>query len=110
MAEWGHPFPVGLRQRRTRHPRLVCWGPAGGVGVVQKRSRCATIRRVTLLYHTTDVADLILREGFTDRVGAYGLATLELRGVFVSAFPANISDGATGDHVLEVTLPDDLDL
>jgi hypothetical protein len=62
------------------------------------------------MYHTTDAADAILRDGFRDGEGSYGFVDLTLRGVFVSALPADVSDGAKGDQVLEVVLPDDVDL
>jgi hypothetical protein len=65
---------------------------------------------MTVLYHTTDAAEAILREGFRDAEGWYMFATLTLRGVFLSAMPADVNDGATGDDVLEVTFPDDVDL
>jgi hypothetical protein len=65
---------------------------------------------VVTLYHTTDSADAILQAGFRDGEGSYGIVNFDLRGVFVSVLPADISDGATGDQVLEVVLPDDLDL
>ena len=65
---------------------------------------------MTTLYHTTDAAQQILREGFRDAEGSYGLRVLTLRGVFLAVAPADINDGATGDNVLEVTFPDDIDL
>jgi hypothetical protein len=62
------------------------------------------------LYHCTDAADAILRDGFQDGEGHYGFATLTLRGVFLSSVPFDVNEGATGDQILEVTLPDNLDL
>lgn len=62
------------------------------------------------LFHTTDSAKQILANGFHDGAGSYGLASYTLRGVFVAKRPAGISDGADGDQVLEVVLPDDVDL
>jgi hypothetical protein len=65
---------------------------------------------MTVLYHTTDAAEVILHEGFRDGVGSYLFARLTLRGVFLSPWPVDINEGATGDQVLEVTLPDDVTL
>lgn len=65
---------------------------------------------MTTLYHTTDAAQQILREGFCDDESSYGFRALTLRGVFLAVAPADINDGATGDDVLEVTFPDDIDL
>ena len=65
---------------------------------------------VPVLFHTTDHAEDILREGFRDGSGSYGLATVWLEGVFLSMTPANVSDGAKGDAVIAVTLPTDFDL
>lgn len=61
-------------------------------------------------FHTTAAAEAILRAGFRDAEGSYGLATLTLRGVFVANVPADCNEGATGDQVLEIVLPDDVDL
>ena len=63
-----------------------------------------------VLYHTTDAAQEILRNGFLDGEGSYGVVGAWLRGVFLSLHPANISDGAKGEEVLEVRLPKNLDL
>jgi hypothetical protein len=62
------------------------------------------------LFHTTDAAETILRDGFRDATGGYMFATLTLTGVFLSKMPSNEGDGATGDQVLEVVFPDDVDL
>lgn len=63
-----------------------------------------------ILFHTTDAAETILREGFRDGEGSYGLVSSWLQGVFLSDVPASVSDGATGEQVIEVTLPIGLDL
>jgi hypothetical protein len=65
---------------------------------------------VTTYFHTTNAADRILADGFSDAEGSYGFDGLTLRGVFLSATPANIQDGAKGDQVLEVVFPDHVDL
>ena len=61
-----------------------------------------------LVYHRTIHADSIEREGFRD--GSYGTPGIgELRGVFVSAeWPLNENEGADGDVVLELDVPDSL--
>ena len=61
-------------------------------------------------YHTTDAAATILAEGFRDGQGSYGLATIELSGVFLSNVPVDGNEGAKGDQVLQVDLPDEVDL
>ena len=63
-----------------------------------------------ILYHTTDAAGAIIRDGFRDSEGTYGFTTLTLRGVFLAVAPADVNDGAKGDQLLEVALPDELDL
>ncbi len=64
----------------------------------------------TICYHTTDAADEILRHGFRDSTGSYGLVDSELTGVFLGDSPMDINEGATGDQVLRVEFPDDVDL
>ncbi|MCX5042473.1 hypothetical protein OG921_04705 [Aldersonia sp. NBC_00410] len=63
-----------------------------------------------ICYHTTDAAEAILRHGFKGTTGSYMVATLELTGVFLGDSLMNINEGATGDQVLRVELPDDADL
>lgn len=62
------------------------------------------------LYHRTAAAEAIVRSGFQDGSGSYGLLNHVLTGVFVSDVPLDINEGATGPDVLEVSLPLDLDL
>ena len=61
------------------------------------------------LFYMTDVADLIVREGFgpSDRAG---FATPTARGGYVSDRPVGMAEGALGDQLLEVLFPDTLDL
>ena len=61
-------------------------------------------------FHTTDAATEILRVGFRDAEGSYGLAKTLLIGVFVADSPLGFNEGATGDEVLALTLADSLDL
>ena len=61
-----------------------------------------------LVYHRTHHADTIERDGFRD--GYYVMPGIgELRGVFVSApWPLNENEGADGDIVLELDMPEPL--
>jgi hypothetical protein len=54
------------------------------------------------IYHTTTpaAAAAILREGFRDATGSYGFEGLLLTGVFFSAEPVGVNEGAKGDPVL----------
>ena len=61
-------------------------------------------------YHTTDAADSILSEGFRDNSGSYGLPGTTLTGVFISDQPLDGDEHVSGNKVLEVDLPEDLDL
>lgn len=65
---------------------------------------------MTTLYHTTDSAEAILREGFRDGTSSYMLVGMTLTGVFLASRPVDGNEGAKGEQVIEVTLPDDLDL
>jgi hypothetical protein len=60
-----------------------------------------------ILYHRTHNTEAILRDGFRDEEGSYGLEDFTLRGVFLSDRPLDGNEGAGGDYLLEVTLPDD---
>ena len=64
---------------------------------------------MTTLFHTTDHAAEILADGFTDGTGSYGFSQ-EVSGVFLSVVPATEQDGAIGGDVLEVTIPEWVDL
>lgn len=61
-----------------------------------------------ICYHTTDAPDEILRHGFRDVTGSYMLVGFELTGVFLGDRPMDINEGAEGDQVLRVDIPDDL--
>jgi hypothetical protein len=60
------------------------------------------------VYHRIDHADAILRDGFLDGHGHY-LTDQVWRGVWVSAnWPLDANDGAEGDVVLELEIPESL--
>jgi hypothetical protein len=60
-----------------------------------------------ILYHRTTAANAeqILRDGFRDNVGTY-LTTREHSGVWLSDVPLDINEGAKGDTLLKVELPE----
>jgi hypothetical protein len=60
-----------------------------------------------ILYHRTHNVDAVLCDGFRDGEGSYGMEDFTLRGVFLSDKPLSIHEGAGGDKLLEVTLPND---
>ena len=62
------------------------------------------------LYHRTDHAEAILRDGLEDAEGSYLMAGITLRGVWVSNRPLDINEGADGEDLPVVTVPDDLDV
>lgn len=63
-----------------------------------------------LLYHRTNQAEAILRDGFRDAEGSYMLVGFTLRGVFFSNKPLDCNDGAKGRQLLEITISDSIDL
>jgi len=61
------------------------------------------------VHHRTEHADAILEGGFRDGTYLLPPPVGELRGVFVSAdWPVDDNEGAHGEIVLEVDIPDDL--
>jgi hypothetical protein len=60
------------------------------------------------LYHVTDAAaaEAISRDGFRDGEGHAGTASTWPRGVVVSNEPLTVYEGAPGDEVVEVAVPD----
>jgi len=61
------------------------------------------------LFHKTYAATEILRNGFRDGQGSYMTDSI-LTGVWLSAVPLDLNEGAAGDAVLEVQPPDALAL
>lgn len=61
------------------------------------------------VYHRTFHADAILRDGFRDGVLPPSGMTIDERGVFVSApWPLDCNEGAHGDVVLAIDIPERL--
>ena len=60
------------------------------------------------LYHVTDAAaaKAIEREGFKDGEGFFNMASTWPLGVLVSDEPLSVYEGARGDEVVEVVVPD----
>jgi hypothetical protein len=60
-----------------------------------------------ILYHRTsaEIAERILRDGFRDGRGTY-MTTREHSGVFLSNVPLDINEGADGDTLLQVEMPE----
>jgi hypothetical protein len=64
-----------------------------------------------MLFHRTseEAARAIKRDGFRDGTGTY-LTDREWTGVWLSDRPADANEGAFGDTILRVAIPDDVDL
>ena len=60
-----------------------------------------------ILYHRTHNSEANFRDSFRGEEGSYMLDNFTLRGVFLSDRPLDGNEGASGNHLLEVTLPDD---
>jgi hypothetical protein len=65
---------------------------------------------VTRYFHTTDAAAEILQDGFRDATGSYMLRNHTLTGVFIADTPLDINEGAAGEALLSIELPDTVDL
>jgi hypothetical protein len=63
-----------------------------------------------IFYHRTSASEAILREGFRDRNGLVGAHYAGIEGVFLADRPLDCNEGAKGDDLLEIKLPDDLDI
>jgi len=59
------------------------------------------------LFHRTHHADAILREGFRDGEGSY-MTDAILRGVWLSEFPFDVNEGAEGNQLLQIDLPEEV--
>ena len=62
------------------------------------------------LFHTTSSAEAILEAGFEDGDDSYGLGAGTLTGVFLAELPVGAGNAPSGDQVLAVTVPDDVEL
>lgn len=58
-------------------------------------------------YHRTDDSDAILRDGFRDGVGRY-MTDTEFTGVWLSDRPLDANEGAVGDVVLSIEIPEEV--
>jgi hypothetical protein len=58
-------------------------------------------------FHRTNAADAILKEGFRDATGFYGF-DLEQSGVWVADRPLDANEGARGNRLLIIELPEDV--
>jgi hypothetical protein len=63
---------------------------------------------MTTFYHRTTAASAkkIMRSGFRDAVGYYGSNRQPHRGVWLSNVPLDIHEGADGDSLLRIELPE----
>lgn len=59
------------------------------------------------LYHRSYYAEVIATEGFRDGEGGYLTAGTH-RGVWMSDQPLNVNEGAQGDVILAVEMPEDI--
>lgn len=62
---------------------------------------------IVIVYHRTHHVDEILRNGFRDGAGTYMTGHMQT-GVFVSDYPLDENEGARGDVVLALRIPDEL--
>jgi hypothetical protein len=60
-----------------------------------------------IVYHRTYYAEAILRDGFRDASGTY-LTSGTHKGVWFSDVPLDENEGADGDTVLAIDIPDDM--
>ena len=57
------------------------------------------------LYHKTNAAAEIIRNGFKDGTGNY-MSTQEFSGVWLSNYPLTIHEGADGETLLMIEIPE----
>jgi len=59
-----------------------------------------------ILFHATtkESASEILKSGFIDGEGGYGIAGVTLKGVFLSNVPLDVNEGAHGDTLLKIDI------
>jgi hypothetical protein len=62
---------------------------------------------IVFVYHRTDAAAEIMAEGFLDGT-LHAMNVLLWPGVWVSTFPLDWSEGAKGNHVLRLDIPERL--
>lgn len=59
------------------------------------------------LFHRTHSAVAILKEGFRDTAGTYGTGQV-FQGVWLSNIPLDINQGAAGDTLLVINIPEEV--
>ena len=59
------------------------------------------------LFHRTHSADAILKEGFRDTAGTYGTGQV-FQGVWLSKTPLDVNEGAAGDTLLVINIPEEV--
>lgn len=59
-------------------------------------------------FHRTNQGSVILRQGFRDASGTYGMASTFLTGVWISNQPLDVNEGATGEQLLAIELNFDI--
>ena len=62
-----------------------------------------------IFYHRTPAAQAIVSGGFRDATGSYGFGIM-LTGVWLADQPLDSNEGAKGEELLEVSVPDEVDL
>ncbi len=60
------------------------------------------------LYHTTYEAKAILDQGFRDGKGTYLTDDCEFRGVWLADRPLDVNEGADGDGILVLDIPEEV--
>ena len=83
-----------------RPPWLPHWRPHSG-----PFARSARIYPHMLVYHRTQCAQAVFRDGFQDATGPR-VTIGEWRGVWVTDRPLDINEGAAGDALLGLVIPD----
>jgi hypothetical protein len=83
----------------------------------QKESRTSfckpwPIFSLKIYYHSTNAnaAEAILQEGFVDNNGLVGAYHAGIEGVLLSDVPLDCNEGAKGDQLLEIALPESVDI
>jgi hypothetical protein len=76
-------------------------------GTIWYRSAILADGSYMRVFHRTDAAEAILRSGFQDGRGSY-MTDRERTGVWVSDVPLDINEGARGDVLLSIEVPEEV--